>query len=88
MISEAHNSIERVNKLIRDVLHIEVETIDADLIETGVLDSLALVDLIFHIEQELGISVRLEEASVEYFRTVRGIANLLTRSDDARDPEP
>ena len=86
MISDAH-SIDRVSKLIRDVLHIEVETVDADLIETGVLDSLALVDLIFHIEQELGISIRLDEVSVEYLRTVRGIAELLTTSDDGRDPE-
>lgn len=60
------------------VMHIEVDSIETDLIETGVIDSLALVELIFQIEQELGTKIRLDEVSVESFRTVRGIADLIT----------
>jgi acyl carrier protein len=59
-------------------MHVEVDSIDTDLIESGVIDSLALVELIFQIEQELGINIRLDEVGVESFRTVKGIAGLIT----------
>jgi len=88
LIPDAHETVERVSRLMREVMHIEVDTIDTDLIETGSLDSLALVDLIFQLEQELGVSIQLGEVSVEGFRTVRGIAELLARLDPTRDLQP
>jgi amino acid adenylation domain-containing protein len=75
---DAHHNIERVSRLMLNVMHVEVDSIDTDLIESGVIDSLALVELIFQIEQELGINIRLDEVGVESFRTVKGIAGLIT----------
>ncbi len=51
--------------------------LDADLIEGGVLDSLALVELLFAIEQELGIVVPAERLEIERFRTLARLAELL-----------
>jgi acyl carrier protein len=85
VIGDAHDNIERVRRLMLDVAHIEVESIDTDLIETGVIDSLALVELIFQIEQDLGIAIQLDEVSVERFRTVRGIADLLNSLEATGD---
>jgi acyl carrier protein len=85
VIGDARDNIERVRRLMLDVAHIEVESIDTDLIETGVIDSLALVELIFQIEQDLGIAIQLDEVSVERFRTVRGIADLLNSLEATGD---
>jgi acyl carrier protein len=50
---------------------------DADLLEGGVLDSLALVELLFAIEQELGIVVPAERLEIERFRTLACLAELV-----------
>jgi D-alanine--poly(phosphoribitol) ligase subunit 2 len=50
---------------------------DADLIEGGVLDSLALVELLVAIEQELGIVVPAERLEIERFRTLARLAELV-----------
>lgn len=85
MTKQVDDNIERVRSLMLHAMHIEVDSIDTDLIETGVIDSLALVELIFQVEKELGISIRLDEVSVEPFRTVKGIAELLTSLGAAGD---
>ncbi len=51
---------------------------DADLIEGGALDSLALVELLFAIEQELGVEIPVERLEVERFRTLASLAELVT----------
>jgi acyl carrier protein len=50
---------------------------DADLIESGVLDSLALVELLFAIEQELGVEIPPDRLEVERFRTLAALAELV-----------
>jgi acyl carrier protein len=50
---------------------------DADLIEGGFLDSLALVELLFAIEQELGVVIPAEKLEVERFRTLARLAELV-----------
>jgi acyl carrier protein len=54
---------------------------EADLLEDGVLDSLALVGLLFAIEQELGVVVPAEKLEVERFRTLARLSELV---DDCR----
>jgi D-alanine--poly(phosphoribitol) ligase subunit 2 len=50
---------------------------DDDLIESGVLDSLALVELLFAIEQRHGIEIPTERLEVERFRTLARLAELI-----------
>ena len=47
MISDRDDAVDRVITLLRDSMQIDVDGTNVDLIESGVLDSLALVDLIF-----------------------------------------
>jgi D-alanine--poly(phosphoribitol) ligase subunit 2 len=63
-----------VTELIRDVLQVEVPTADTDLIESGLLDSLALVSLITELELEFSFQLPLDDFDVERFRTVERIA--------------
>lgn len=63
-----------VRHLIAERFHITVPAPDLDLIDSGVLDSLALVELIFELERSFGIELALEEFDIEDFRTARRIA--------------
>ncbi|MDX6626503.1 MAG: hypothetical protein QOE56_1492 [Solirubrobacterales bacterium] len=60
--------------LIGSTLLIEVPGPDVDLIETGLIDSLALVTLITEIEAEFGIELPLDEFDIERFRSAEQIA--------------
>lgn len=64
------SSEERITRLIRDVLGVEVPSPDTDLIEGGFLDSLALVSLLAEIEREFGFELPLDTLEVDDFRTV------------------
>jgi acyl carrier protein len=63
-----------VQRLFRDVLNVEVPSTDTDVIDTGLLDSLALVELLAAIEEEFGIELPLDGLEVESFRSVDTIA--------------
>lgn len=76
-MSDQAGTIPAIRRLVLDALHIEVVDDDADLIETGVLDSLALVELIFQIERVWGVPIELDELTIDAFRSVRGIAALI-----------
>jgi methoxymalonate biosynthesis acyl carrier protein len=66
-----------LGRLFADKLHIEVPSPDTDLIETGLLDSLRLVELLLHIESELGSHIPLEEVDLDDLRSTRRIAGLI-----------
>jgi acyl carrier protein len=68
---------ERVRRVFREALTTEVSSDEADLIESGLLDSLALVELLFAIEREFSVSFALEEFEIESFRTVRTISEAI-----------
>jgi D-alanine--poly(phosphoribitol) ligase subunit 2 len=70
-------AIDRVQRLFVETLNISAPTPDADLIDTGVLDSLALVELLFALEREFGVTIPLEELDIDTFRTVESIARLV-----------
>jgi acyl carrier protein len=73
-------TVDRVRLLIRDVLSVEVPDGDSDLIDSGLLDSLALVTLIAEIEHEFKLELPLEDLDVDQFRSVERILELLVAS--------
>ena len=71
--------------LFREKLNVEVPSEDVDIIEEGLLDSLGLVQLLLHIEQEFQVSVNLGDLEIDTFRTVRNISGFLeSRLDSSR----
>ena len=68
-----------VQTLLSEKLTAQVTSLDADLLEAGVLDSLALVQLVMHLEERFGFKVAMEELEIEDLRTIRSIARLITR---------
>jgi D-alanine--poly(phosphoribitol) ligase subunit 2 len=71
---------ERVRQLIAEVLEVDAEMEDLDLIGSGLLDSLALVELLFQIEEEFHVRMPLEELDLDTVRTVRGLAAFIAAS--------
>ena len=77
----------RISNLFSTALNLDVPSIDSDLFDTGVLDSLAFVQLLFHLEQEFGVSTSVDDMEVENFKTISNIANFLrARGVDAAVP--
>jgi D-alanine--poly(phosphoribitol) ligase subunit 2 len=68
---------ERISQLILDGLHLEVPSTDTDLFETGVLDSMAFVELLFRVEQQFGVRVSLEDLEIDRFRSIDRIAEFV-----------
>lgn len=66
-----------MTEIVADVIDLEAVSEETDLFEVARIDSLALVELIFALEQELGVSLPLEELDVEHFRSVRAISALV-----------
>src|SRR5829696_2457008 len=75
----ADETVNRIERLLREVLAITPDGIDEDLIESGLLDSMALVELLFAIEQEFAVELPLEDLDVERLRSVRGIASYVSK---------
>jgi len=68
---------DRLLRLFEDRLNLQVASPAIDLLETGLLDSLTFVQLLFHIEQEFGVTVGPDELEIENFRSVSEIARFV-----------
>ncbi len=80
--------IERLRALFIEDLHIEVPSADTDLFETGMLDSLQVVELLLQLEQRFGFQIRIEEIDLDHLRTLARIARLLAARPAAADASP
>jgi methoxymalonate biosynthesis acyl carrier protein len=49
-----------------------------DLFETGVLDSLAFVQLLLRLEEQMGVTVSLDDLEIDHFRTIEHIIDFVT----------
>jgi acyl carrier protein len=68
---------DRVRRLFVEALNVQVASDETDLIESGTLDSLALVELLFALEREFGVTIPLEELDIDAFRTVARIGEFV-----------
>jgi acyl carrier protein len=84
MTAPEANVFERIQNIFRDVLHVEVASPDTDLVGTGVLDSLALIELLHELELEFGIEIPLDGVDIETFLTVERMVGFVLETADAR----
>ena len=83
MGSMIESLVQELQTLFRETLNIDVPSVDADLIESGLLDSLQLVELLVQIEQSFGLRIALEEVEFDDLRSVTRIARLIGASAPA-----
>lgn len=87
-LSEQQRLIGEVHLLLLDKLSIRVESTDMDLLEAGVLDSVAQVQLLLHLEKHFDLHLPMEELEVDSFRSVVTIAELVADRMRARAARP
>jgi len=63
----------RIAALFSDKLNVQVPSLETDLIETGLVDSLTFVEFLAHLEQDFAIHVSLEDLEIDHFRTITSI---------------
>jgi len=73
------DTIAEVQKLLSEKLFIEVDSPETDLLSTGLLDSLGLIQLLVHLEEKFGVRIALDEIEIEDLRSVASIAALVAR---------
>ncbi|WP_157647723.1 acyl carrier protein [Actinomycetospora chiangmaiensis] len=67
----------QVADVVSDRAGIDVPSVDEDLLEAGLIDSLALVTLIVALEETFGVQLPLDDFDIERFRSVASMTDLL-----------
>lgn len=66
-----------IQSLIEDTFAVRVESADQDLFDSGVVDSMILVQLILRIEERFGLDLVMQDLDLNSFATVTTIAEFL-----------
>jgi acyl carrier protein len=70
---------QKLTDLFANKLSLEAPSVDTDLVETGLLDSLALVELLAQLEETFGVSISTDDLELENFRSIASIAGFVAR---------
>jgi D-alanine--poly(phosphoribitol) ligase subunit 2 len=80
-------SLDKLQQQITDIFAERFETRldsgEVDLLETGIVDSVRIVELVLEIEQRFGVSLPFEALEIEDFRTVPRLAERIARTTPA-----
>ncbi len=76
-----------ITDLIAEKLLVEVRSSEDDLVASGVLDSLTLVQLLVDLEQRFRVIIPLEELDIDDFRSITSIAQLVHRRKQIKTAE-
>jgi len=69
----------RLLKLMEQVLHLTIPSIETDLFETGALDSLVFIDLLMLLERDFGLSIDMAAIELEDFKSVDSITTFVNQ---------
>ncbi len=67
----------QVQDLLREQLLVDVDSPEEDLLSSGLLDSMALVQLLVSIEEGFGVRIALSDLQIDDIRSISSIANLI-----------
>jgi len=67
----------QVAEVVSERAGIDVPDTSTDLLEAGLIDSLALVTLIVALEETFGVQLPLDDFDVDHFRSVDTMADFL-----------
>lgn len=82
-MSSVTETRERIERILRERMAVEVPAPDTDLFDSGLVDSLAFVELLVGIEEELGQRIALAEIELDDLRSTDRIARLLVSRNGA-----
>jgi D-alanine--poly(phosphoribitol) ligase subunit 2 len=73
-----------IASMVSEALQVDDLAPDTDLLETGTLDSLGLVEVLLQLERRFGVKVDLDGLDFDHFRSVANIADFVARARDGR----
>jgi methoxymalonate biosynthesis acyl carrier protein len=76
-MTDTKNLESQLIRLFAEKLNVEVPSVETDLIDTGLVDSLAFVEFLAQLEAGFGIHVSLEDLEIDRFRTISSIARFI-----------
>ena len=82
-MADSESVEKQVIRLFAEKLHVEVPSVETDLIDTGLVDSLAFVEFLAQLEAVFGIRVSLEDLEIDRFRTISSIARFIASKNGA-----
>ena len=68
---------EQIMLTLIEKVQVDVPSVDTDLLETGILDSMTVVELIMNIEETFGITITFKDIEFDQLRSVARIAELV-----------
>lgn len=74
------NLVSQLGALFLDKLSVRVPTPDTNLLESGLLDSMQIVELLMQIEQEFGLRIDLKRVDFDDLCSLGRIARLIEDS--------
>jgi methoxymalonate biosynthesis acyl carrier protein len=78
-MTEHHVIHQKLNELFARKLNLVAPTVGADLVGTGLLDSLMLVELLAQLEEMFGVSISTDDLELDNFRSIASIAAFVAR---------
>ena len=78
-MSEHHGFHQQLTELFARKLNLDVPSVDTDLMETGLLDSLTFLELRAQLEETFGVSISTDDLELENFRSIDRIAGFVAR---------
>lgn len=69
--------VDKLAAIFSQHLNVEAPSSGADLLVTGMLDSLALVELLLRLEQTFGLRISVDDLELDDFRSLDSIARFV-----------
>jgi acyl carrier protein len=70
---------QKLTELFARKLNLEVPSFETDLLGTGLIDSLTLVELLTQLQETFGVSISTDDLEVENFRSIASIARFMAQ---------
>ena len=80
-MSDYAHILEEIATIFSEELNLTIDSKDTDLFESGAIDSLHLVELLFQIEQRFGIEISIDSLEIDNFRSINAIAKFVLSSN-------
>lgn len=78
-MASATVSHDQIIHLLSELAHIKAPSVETDLIESGLLDSLLLVELVSGLEQRFDVRVSFDDIELDNFRSVKNITEFINQ---------
>ena len=76
-MTENRELTNRIGQIFSEGLNLDAPPPDTDLFDSGILDSLAFVELLLRLEQEFGVTTSVDDLEIDNFRCIHRIAEFV-----------